>query len=1253
MRFTYTCFFILCFYGLQAQDWQTVYKQSSSAFRNQNFEEALALSEKALQLSDADAKSKAFTLQIITASSLELNKPEVGLKYIHEELELFGKIEPTGKNYADAFIKKGKLLFMASKPSEAAAIFSDALIAVEKAYGEKNYDYYLVLLNQGQALVISEKYKDAQKNFEACEKAFPSFEDAGEDYLYTLYYFGVTGVKLSQADIVQTKLTAFINLLEKNGLTSWPEYNEAKNLLKSPSTNSGDANSSKQLSSLLKRAVEIQNTNPNEAKSLYESCEKIIAQYNIADGLALSSFINQANVLCRLREFQKAAEKLSISKNIAAKLLAPEAMEYGYIQKTEALILSQSGKPEQALPLYETAVRTFKNANPNIRFVQVREIARELSSYHTDKSFLILEEGLADSDFAKLNSSDQIEFLRLYASLSIEHQRGSQLASVLQSNEAKFASAETKQAYLLYKGIALGNQGNFNKSIESLKSAIAVNPESPVISEAYYEMARYEQKAGNFKNAEEYYQKAIKMLKHEDDQLVNQIYNSFATFYLGLGNYAGAEKVLTKLLAVDHQPSLFYNTVKQNLSAIYQQTGRYKEAKHILIEVLKTEEREFGKVRAEYTVTLQNLALVYQKLNKVDSALLLMSEALALDKQIYGEENLVYATKMANLGALYQDVQNFSKAKEFYENALRIRKKFLPPQHPDYAFNVYNLAYLFYRTQNRSQALPLFRETASYYLKQIKEVFPALSDYERTMFYNKVRPVIYSTESFLTENSSLDENIPGELLNFRLETKALLLNSSMKTRNTILNSGNESLITEFKTWLHTKEQLAFLYSLNINDQKKHLKLIDEYESKANALEKSLSVQSDAFAKTFERATADWKKIQAKLKPDEAAVEIIRVNLPKKDSITYAALVFKSIGNPKLIVLPSRKTETRDFNGYRNSVQFILEDTISYNIYWKKIDRLLAGAKTVYLSPDGVYNKVNCLTLFDQSTHKFIIDKYNIQLVTNLKELIDRTPSQPPAGKNAVLLGSPDFRLGLTTSIKNIPTTSGDGETFFELLHGGLTDLPGTETEITKISEILTRKNWNVRVETHEKASEDLMKTLSPEILHIATHGFFISAKEKSDQVNDASLSNIRSNVMLRSGILLAGAEKFIVDKLQGNSSETKREDGVLTALEVMNLSLDKTSLVVLSACETASGDVRNGEGVYGLQRAFLLAGAKSLIMSLWKVDDNATQELMVNFYNRWMNGDPKAIAFQKAQQDLKTKFPQPYFWGAFVLVGNN
>jgi CHAT domain-containing protein len=198
----------------------------------------------------------------------------------------------------------------------------------------------------------------------------------------------------------------------------------------------------------------------------------------------------------------------------------------------------------------------------------------------------------------------------------------------------------------------------------------------------------------------------------------------------------------------------------------------------------------------------------------------------------------------------------------------------------------------------------------------------------------------------------------------------------------------------------------------------------------------------------------------------------------------------------------------------------------------------------------------------------------------------------------------------------------------------ISSLPGTKSEIEKIDQVLKNAQWSSTSYFGKDASEGAMKAItSAAIIHIATHGFFVDDTEGGPVVIGSGRND---NPLFRSGIILSGSST---------------EDGVVTAYEVKNLNFDKTDLVVLSACETGSGEIRNGEGVYGLQRAFLISGIRNVLMSLWKVDDEATQELMVAFYNNLLSNPDKTDALQKAQMQLMNKYPDPFFWGGFVLIG--
>ncbi|HET7179810.1 MAG TPA: CHAT domain-containing protein, partial [Chryseosolibacter sp.] len=320
-------------------------------------------------------------------------------------------------------------------------------------------------------------------------------------------------------------------------------------------------------------------------------------------------------------------------------------------------------------------------------------------------------------------------------------------------------------------------------------------------------------------------------------------------------------------------------------------------------------------------------------------------------------------------------------------------------------------------------------------------------------------------------------------------------------------------------------------------------------------------------------------------------------------------------------------------------------------FWKKLAPALADVRNLYISPDGVFTKINCATLYDPATRQYLIDRMSVMEVSNLRDLVEKRDSHtlPP---HALLVGFPDYRLDATRKASDIPRSSRDASLFGAVLQDGLNELPGTQKEVVAVHGVLQSSQWNVETLLRKEALEEKIKSSQNiTLLHIATHGFFLAPKnEHEKEVYTHNLRDVENNSMLRSGLLLGGAEKNLIAMLSDQSNPAG-DDGILSAYEVMNLNLDAAELVVLSACETGKGDVKNGEGVYGLQRAFMLAGAHHVLMSLWKVDDAATQELMAAFYGEWLSGKEKMRAFHDAQVSMKQKFSHPYYWGAFVMMG--
>jgi CHAT domain-containing protein len=211
-------------------------------------------------------------------------------------------------------------------------------------------------------------------------------------------------------------------------------------------------------------------------------------------------------------------------------------------------------------------------------------------------------------------------------------------------------------------------------------------------------------------------------------------------------------------------------------------------------------------------------------------------------------------------------------------------------------------------------------------------------------------------------------------------------------------------------------------------------------------------------------------------------------------------------------------------------------------------------------------------------------------------------------------------------------------------------LEGTQKELETLDAILKDSKITVELFSKTSATEDNLKNIqSPDILHIATHGYFLKNDDTSktkQSISDLINDNYKNDSYLKSGLLLAGAQNSLNGK-----QPAKTNNGILTAQEAKSLNLKDTELVVLSACETGLGDNLVGEGVIGLQRAFMIAGAKSVIMSLWSVSDEKTQELMTLFYTNWIkNNMSKEEALYQAKIEMKKLYPQPYYWAGFVLL---
>ena len=549
-------------------------------------------------------------------------------------------------------------------------------------------------------------------------------------------------------------------------------------------------------------------------------------------------------------------------------------------------------------------------------------------------------------------------------------------------------------------------------------------------------------------------------------------------------------------------------------------------------------------------------------------------------------------------------------------------------------------ALLYWVQGNIEGATQTFNQLGALHQKNIRQNFASMTEYERESFYALLRDDfdLYNAFVIQTSKTSNQQLRFEKLFNNQLFSKALLLNEINKLKNRIKSGKDEQLKIDLVEWENQKALLTSLYFA----KKKNAFVISETEERIEELEQKLNAQNLQAASL----PKNWKEIQTILKPYEAAIEIIRIKrfaltgaskFEFTDSIAYAALIIDSkISAPKFILIANgNELEGKYLNYYRNCINAKQTDTLSYNQFWLPLQKDLNPYKKLYISSDGVFNQINLNILFNTKTQRYLLDEVDLTFVTNTKDLL--RPNRSLISKNSSLYARPRYRVDSSTSIrltKSLHTAKRSlaNETLENFREQEFEDLPGTEREIKQLERLFLQNGWIIETKLGEAASEENIKaTNNPAVLHIATHGFFL-------KTNDLE----KMNSMIRSGILLAGV----------NNSKGLSEDGILTAYEATNLQLDSTYLVVLSACETGLGDVKNGEGVYGLQRGFIVAGTKYLLMSLWKVDDDATALLMENVYNEWLKSGDLPDAVKTAQLSLRKKYPQPFYWGSFILLGN-
>ncbi|MDR1055819.1 MAG: CHAT domain-containing protein [Prevotellaceae bacterium] len=434
------------------------------------------------------------------------------------------------------------------------------------------------------------------------------------------------------------------------------------------------------------------------------------------------------------------------------------------------------------------------------------------------------------------------------------------------------------------------------------------------------------------------------------------------------------------------------------------------------------------------------------------------------------------------------------------------------------------------------------------------------------------------------------------------------------------------------------------------------KWLVELDSTINEKEKELVHSLKDFSLIDKDLQTSWKDIKDILSENEVAVEFVLCPAEpdhSSDDYRYYALVLKKKdAYPQVIRLDI--TDNLNKDSQEDMIQNNNSDQI-YSKVWKHIEGYLDGIKDVYISPIGILNSISYIGVKNDKG-EYISDSYTIHNVISTRDIakIKKTRGLLIRDVFAVLFGGADFGLP-ASSCENINDSLSLSQNllFVNTRGQGVDYLPESKQEVLDIYNIIKNRAKATVYNVGDKATKRnfiYYSKRSPGLLHISTHGFYFP-KDKSIYNKTMSIESnflrISNNPLMRCGLLFSGANHL----WQGDEPSEGFDNGILTAYEISKLNLSETKLIVLSACDTGLGDIDYNEGIYGLQRAFRLAGAESMIVSLRKVPDKETRELITSFYNYWVSGLEIKKAFDKAQKSMRGKYPDnPEKWNDFILI---
>lgn len=887
------------------------------------------------------------------------------------------------------------------------------------------------------------------------------------------------------------------------------------------------------------------------------------------------------------------------------KRLKTDGIHYATVLNNQAVQLVNAGNYEDAIEFAKQAKEGFEQANGTMTYAYAKllnNMATLYSHQHNYKGAIELLE-TALPVFEQIVDKQHPDYLRCISDLSAAYKADGNLD----------------------KADELANESNYygSESIEdNTKYAMSLSKQAAIFASN-----------GNYQRAIEHEQKAYDIFqKRNDTNNMAMSLGHLATYWAGDDHLDKAYETAQRSL------DIFQNDKKNN---IY------------------------------YAQALNNTALLYYHGEKYQTATQYGMEAQQIYEHIGDTANVIYARILAN-NALFSYVnEQLDSAIEKAQKALDIQTRILGNDHPDLIPLLYNLAVYHNKVGKMTEAEQKYMQALSLQSHSVRTNFLHLTSQEREKYWNQKNYLFKYAPMFAYQDPQNAE-MTTMAYNALLFQKGILLNSDIDFRSLIKASGDKELYQKYARLEELQHQLA-----NYHKQPSQTSgLSKDINNEIYQLERILVRDCKEYGSFTENLNIDVAHISQSLQEDEAAIEFADIYIHGRGNTYLAFLVRKGQSQPKLIRLFSDDELDELKYGGEDFIKAMQTPSGNNSIYsdvrfgqmlWQPLMSELKGVHRLYFSPTSLFHQLGIEYLPCDSLHR-INDIFEIYRVSSTKILTKRNKKSSEI-RSAAVYGGLNYDMSLSQMHEQHKYNYlSDNETNLMAeaevidinraidslsLRGSVGYLPGTRHEAENVGEQLMQKDIPTKMLMGNEGTEESFKALNGQdlsILHIATHGFFIPEKDirrknKRLAFIDDQTENL-NNPLNYSGILLSGANYV----LKGGKLPEDLEDGILTANEISKIDLSKTDMVVLSACQTGVGEIRE-DGVFGIQRGFKKAGVRTLLMSLWNVNDEATVMMMTLFYQNLMSGLSKQESFKKAQREMRqSKYNDPFFWASFVLL---